>query len=178
MAKTCFSILLLLAALPACAFGPSRKLPDPSVVSTVDLQRYSGLWHEIAKTPNFFQRKCLRSTAEYKVLDSKSISVHNSCYREKGEITDIDGVATIRNLDAPTKLEVQFKIFLINPKGDYWITELDPDYQWVVVSGPGMKYNFLLAREFPMKEETKNQIFDRLKSKNYPVEDFIFDRAE
>ena len=130
---------------------------------------------QIAKTPNFFQRKCIRSTAEYKGLDSKSLAVHNTCYQGEGKITDIEGKATILKESAPSKLEVQFKVFLINPKGDYWITELDPDYQWAVVSGPGMKYNFVLARTFPMKEDTKKNIFELLKSKNYPVSEFIFD---
>ncbi len=79
---------------------------------------------------------------------------------------------------SPGKLEVQFKVFLINPKGDYWITELDPDYQWAVVSGPEKKYNFILSREFPMREDLKSQILSLLKAKGYPVEDFIFDRQE
>ena len=178
--KNIILFLFVISVFNASSFAMSspHPKPDPAVVETVDLQRYSGFWYEIAKTPNFFQRNCLRSTAEYRVLDARSLSVHNTCYRENGRVTDIDGVASVLRPEMPSKLKVQFKIFLINPKGDYWISELDPDYQWAVVSGPGMKYNFLLARNFPMKEETKKQIFELLKAKNYPVSEFIFDRAK
>ena len=175
--KNIILVTLILSAFKTTTFAmsSSHARPDPSVVVSVDLKRYSGLWYEIAKTPNFFQRNCLRSTAEYQVIDAKSLSVHNICYRENNKITDIEGIATVLRPEMPSKLKVQFKIFLINPTGDYWISELDPDYQWAVVSGPGMKYNFLLSRTFPMKEETKKQIFELLKLKNYPVTEFIFD---
>lgn len=118
-------------------------LPDPEVVSEVDLNRYVGKWFEVARSPNFFQRKCVSSTAEYEILSEGRVSVYNTCYKANGSTTDINGVATVVDPAVPAKLKVRFNFIA---KGDYWITELDPNYEWAVVSSPGKKFTFILSR--------------------------------
>ncbi len=55
-------------------------------VSSVDLQRYSGKWYEIARYPNWFQRKMrLQSTAEYAPQAEWSIKVTNTCLDKNGK---------------------------------------------------------------------------------------------
>lgn len=53
--------LCLIAA--ACA-GVDRKDTLPTV-SSVDLARYAGTWHEMARLPMWFQRHCVDSKAVY-----------------------------------------------------------------------------------------------------------------
>ncbi len=174
----------LLAVLVAFGAGLSSSnvfamarghLPDPTVVSNVDLNLYKGLWYDIAHSPNFFQRKCVSSTAEYEVLSPDSISVFNTCYKANGKKKTIHGVAHIVDPSVPAQLQVQFKIFG-RPKGDYWITELDPAYQWAVVSGPGKGFNFILSRVAPISESVKTQILTTLKAKGFDTDEFIFDQ--
>jgi apolipoprotein D and lipocalin family protein len=147
--------------------------PDPTVVPTVDFQRYSGLWYDIARNPSFFQNKCLHSTAEYAVLTEDSVSVKNTCYQKNNKVTDIEGTAKVKDPAVPAKLKVKFNFFA---RGDYWIVELDPNYEWAVVSGPQKKSLFILARQAPMQKELLNHILQTLKSKGFDTSKLIYDQ--
>jgi apolipoprotein D and lipocalin family protein len=146
---------------------------DPEVVAAVDLQQYSGLWYEIAHSPNFFQKDCVRSTAEYKVLDAQKVSVKNVCFKADGDTSDISGKAKVVNPEVPAKLKVRFNWFA---RGDYWIVDLDPDYQWAVVSGPKKKNTFILARQAPMEPDLLNKILNSLKARGFDTDSLIFDK--
>ena len=172
-------VVLLMMGMPsffdtaASAMGLGHKMPDPEVVSQVDLERYSGKWFEVAHSPNFFQKQCVSSTAEYQILAPGEVSVYNVCFKADGSTTDISGKATVVDPNVPAKLKVRFSFF---QKGDYWITELDPNYQWAVVSSPGKKYTFILSRTAQIDGDQLDQILKTLKSKGFNTEAFIFDR--
>ena len=146
---------------------------DPTVVPTVDLNKYAGLWYEIAHAPNFFQRGCMRSTAEYQVIDATSVTVHNVCFKENGKTKDISGVAKVTDPAVPAKLRVKFSFF---QRGDYWITHLDDQYQWAVVSAPKKKSLFILSRTFPMDPGVLADILVRLKIDGFNTDELIFDK--
>lgn len=157
------------AAIP----DPYNNASDPEVVESVDLQRYSGVWHEIAHQKNFFQRGCVRSMAEYAVLSDTEISVKNTCTKENGKTRDIDGVATVTDTQVPAKLKVKFDFFR---RGDYWIIDLDSNYQWAVVSAPKKKSLFILSRTAPMDSYFQQQLIQKLKDKGFKTDDLVFDQ--
>ena len=139
---------------------------DPQVVETVDFNRYVGMWYDIAHEPNFFQRNCLRSTAEYQILSPDSVSVHNICYKKDGETDDIKGVAKVTDSRFPAKLEVDFGFMR---KGDYWIIDLADDYSYAVVSAPNKKSLWILSRTAKMDAAVYQQIITRLKGKGFDL---------
>lgn len=97
------SILLCVAATGgAHAAEPNRPVPN------VDLARYAGTWHEQARLPMFFQRKCVRdTTATYALRDDGRIDVVNRCATADGGVIEARGVA--RGVDGSTsQLEVRF----------------------------------------------------------------------
>ncbi len=162
---------LISIQLPLISYAQPNK-EDPSVVANLDLLRFSGFWFEVARTPSFFQRNCINSTAEYSVINSASISVLNTCCKKNGKASTIDGVAKIVDERFPAKLKLSFSFF---QKGDYWITELDPNYQWAVISAPGKKFIYILSRVSKINENEKNLILNILRSKNYDVDQLIYD---
>ena len=114
------------------------ELAPLKTVAAVDVPRYMGTWHEIAKYPNWFQRKCASSTqATYTLQTDGRVQVLNRCKTDKGEWREALGVA--RQIGGPTsaKLKVRFApewlSFIPMVWGDYWIIDLDPQYQWVLV---------------------------------------------
>lgn len=145
---------------------------DPAVVPSVDLNKYAGLWHEVAHAPNFFQKGCIRSIAEYQVIDASSVTVHNVCFKENGKTRDISGVATVTDAAVPAKLKVRFSFF---QRGDYWITHLDEQYQWAVVSAPKKKSLFILSRTFPMDQAVLSDILLRLKIDGFETDNLVYD---
>ena len=157
----------------ACATLGGVKESDPQVVDFVDLQKYQGFWYEIAHSPNFFQRSCLRSTAEYAIISPDTVSVHNVCYKENGSTSDISGEAKVTDPSVPAKLKVRFNIFA---KGDYWIIDLDPTYQWAVVSAPQKKSLFILARQQRLDRPVLEGILLSLKNKGFDINKLVFDK--
>lgn len=142
----------------------------PTTVDYVDIQKYSGLWYEIAKIPNSFQDQCkYGTTAEYIIEKDGDIVVINKCYDEDGELDVAEGVANIVDKKTNSKLEVSFVSFLgIRPFwGDYWIIGLDEEYNYAVIGHPERKYGWILSRKPSLPEETLKQIFELLKSQGY-----------
>ena len=169
------SISFLVVFLMSCASPQNNDLPPLTTVDQVDLNRYAGLWYEVAKIPNSFQDQCAYgTTAEYKIQKDGSIQVINKCYDENGEPDIADGVANIVDKKTNSKLEVSFVSFLgIRPFwGDYWIIGLDENYEWAVIGTPGRKYGWILSRTPTLPNETMQEIFDILKSQNYDPASF------
>jgi apolipoprotein D and lipocalin family protein len=152
-----------------------NKQQPPITVPYVDLYKYSGLWYEIAKIPNFFQDHCAYgTTAEYKIVEDGEIRVINKCYEENGELDIADGVAQIVDRKTNAKLEVSFVSFLgIRPFwGDYWIIGLDENYEWAVIGTPNRKYGWILSRTSSVSEDTMKKIFNTLRKEGYNPDDF------
>ncbi|MCW8816374.1 MAG: lipocalin family protein, partial [Ignavibacteriaceae bacterium] len=77
-------------------FSQDKELPKLQTVNQVDLNKYIGLWYEIAKIPNSFQDQCAYgTTAEYKLLEDGNIQVINKCFKEDGEADVADGLAKV-----------------------------------------------------------------------------------
>jgi apolipoprotein D and lipocalin family protein len=135
-------------AAPATAM-PARVQPLPIPVASVDLNRYAGIWHEIARIPNRFQQQCARDTlTRYTLRADGRIDVVNQCIKRNGSVDQARGIAKVVDAETGAKLKVSLMSLLgWRPFwGDYWIVGLDPNYRWAVVGAPNRKYGWILAR--------------------------------
>ncbi|MEQ8405653.1 MAG: lipocalin family protein [Oceanicaulis sp.] len=152
---------LALAALPlpllfaaACVLPPDRLAGDepPPVVESVDLERYSGRWFEIARYDVSFQQGCEGVTAQYRPMPDGMIEVINACRKGglDGELDTVTGRAKVVEGSNGAKLEVSFfgPFFF----GDYWVIDLAEDYSWAVVSEPRGRFLWILSRTPQMDE--------------------------
>lgn len=168
-------IIFFTILLTRCSSPQEKSLPVLVTVKQVDLNKYIGLWYEIAKIPNSFQDQCAYgTTAEYKIDEDGDIIVTNSCYDEDGKLDVAEGLAKVVDKNTNAKLEVSFVSFLgIRPFwGDYWIIGLDENYQWVVVGTPSRKYGWILSRTPFLPDSIMESIYSLLKSQNYNPSDF------
>lgn len=166
----------LLAVSLVGPVGPVAAEPPPvTTVDSVDLARYAGVWYEIAKIPNRFQKRCARgTTAAYSLKDDGTIRVVNRCTTEDGQEDRAEGVAKVVDAGSRAKLKVSFVSFLgIRPFwGDYWILGLDADYRWAVVGTPDRKYGWILSRT-RMLDAANMQAIDAILERNgYAKTDF------
>ncbi|AKQ46645.1 hypothetical protein TH63_15075 [Rufibacter radiotolerans] len=142
--KTSKLLLSLGAGLLASGALYAALRPQPAplpTVSSVDLARYAGTWHEIASFPQRFQRGCQCTTAQY-TLKEGYVEVRNTC-RKNGKRTGITGKAFAVEGSHNAKLKVQFFWPL---RGDYWILGLASDYSHALVGTPDRKSLWILAR--------------------------------
>ncbi len=171
------SLLFLIAA--ACTMvNEGKKLPT---ATSVDLSRYVGKWYEIARLPMWAQRNCLRSTAEYALLESGEIGVRNACAKENGEETSIEGTATIVDRTHQAKFNVIFDqwaaklvaLLSSSDNGNYWILRVDPDYRYAVVGTPNREYLWILARTPNLPESTYQELVIFSQRLGFPTENLI-----
>jgi apolipoprotein D and lipocalin family protein len=162
--------ILTFIAIMIFSSAQSQKLP--SVVSTVDLNRYKGLWYEIARLPNFFERKLKCTSATYTLRYDGRITVVNkgNYLTDPEKSTSSRGVAWIPDKNSPAKLKVQF---FWPFSGDYWIMELDKEYRYVLVGDPSHKYLWILAREKKMDEKTYSMLLGKAVANGYDVKTII-----
>ena len=141
---------LALAAFLGFGLAAAAAEPLPTVPH-VDLGRYAGTWYEIARLPNWFQRSCERSRAEYTPCGDGTLKVVNTCVKASGRSTSIEGRATPVACSGNARLRVKFgglaAFVPVSPEGNYFIIALDDDYQWALVGTPDRRFLWILARQ-------------------------------
>lgn len=148
-------------------------------VARLDLQRYAGQWHEIARLPMSFQRRCDgEATATYRPNKNGTLAVHNACRTASGRTISADGVARQpQPADEPAKLKVRFAPawlgWLPFVWADYWVIALDDDYRWAMVGEPRRKYLWILAREPQMERALFEELKTRARRMGYDLAPLI-----
>lgn len=136
---------------------------DVQAVPSLDLERYSGLWHEVARLPNRFQNKCVGAvTATYELVDG-GIRVVNACRGADSSSIRAVGRARLADRKGPaSRLKVRFApgllSFLPMVWADYWVLDLTDDYGAALVGTPDRRYLWILSRSPELEPDT----YDRL----------------
>ncbi|WP_216179020.1 lipocalin family protein [Polynucleobacter sp. 80A-SIGWE] len=144
-------------------------------IASLDVPRYLGTWYEIAKFPNWFQKKCVSNTkAVYTAKPDGNLRVLNSCKTAGGETSEAEGLARqIGAKDSP-KLEVRFApewlSFLPMVWGDYWVIDIDPQYQVAAVSDPRREYLWVLSRTPQLDPKVYAELLQRLKQQQFDIQ--------
>ena len=167
------AFVLATVALPASA-QVTVGVPPLAPVASVDLERYMGRWHELARFPNRFQSDCVGpATADYALQPGGRVQVTNRCAQAGGKVDEVIGEARrIGEVGSP-KLEVRFApawlSWLPMVWGNYWVIDLDPAYQVAVVSEPKREYLWVLARQPQVDAATWTGLVARLQAKGFDL---------
>jgi apolipoprotein D and lipocalin family protein len=176
----CRASLISILGLLLIGLGSSQVMAqqgDQSVktIAALDVPRYLGTWYEIAKFPNWFQKKCVSNTkAVYTAKPDGNLRVLNSCKTATGETSEAEGLARqIGAKDSP-KLEVRFApewlSFLPLVWGDYWVIDLDPQYQVAAVSDPRREYLWVLSRTPQLDPKAYADLLQRLMQQQFDIQ--------
>lgn len=135
----------------ALALAPAHAQPALQAIGTLDVPRYMGRWWEIAKFPNWFQRKCVADTsATYSLRADGTVKVLNQCALQDGSLLQAEGSARQVGGPASARLQVRFAPAWLSVLplvwGDYWIVDLDDRYELVAISEPRREYLWILSR--------------------------------
>jgi apolipoprotein D and lipocalin family protein len=159
-------------ALAACASlqrGPVGNAAVPEPTRPVDLSRYAGLWYEIGRYENGFQRDCEATTATYTVREDGLVGVLNAC-REgglEGDLKTVEGRARVVEGSGNARLKVSF--FGPFYFGDYWIMDHADDYSWSIVGEGSGRYLWLLSRTPRPTDQVREEIMSRARDLGYDL---------
>jgi len=121
------AVLCHMSAAQVTGFGACPKVP---VQTTLDRQRYLGLWYEIERFPAIFEGdNC--GTANYTVNAAGNIGVENR-YIEDGVMHNAMGEAKQNDPSQPGLLAVSFSN--TGAVGDYRVVETDYDTYTLIFS--------------------------------------------
>lgn len=168
----CLALAAVVLGLGGCATlsrGPVGNAAVPQPARSVDLNRYLGLWYEIGRYENGFERDCEAVTARYALREDGLVSVINTCRQGaiNGPEKVVEGRARLVANSANAKLKVSFfgPFYL----GDYWVLDHADDYSWSIVGEPSGRYLWLLSRTATPSPAVRRQILDRTRALGYDL---------
>ncbi|MGB6328581.1 MAG: lipocalin family protein [Halarcobacter sp.] len=153
--KLIFTTIFILSMLIANTSFDDIKAPKP--VDYVDAKSFSGLWYEIARTENSFEKNCVGATVEYTLTQKLEYEVKNRCFNKvfNGNIIEYNGVAKASNGNIMSQIDMTY--FWIFTK-QYRIIYLSKDYSTAVMVDNDMEYVWVMNRKPFMKKENLDNI--------------------
>lgn len=156
---------LLCLTLPLSAYAGF----SPTSVPQLDLQRYMGTWYEIAAFPNYFQKGCRCTTANYK-LEGSVVRLLNRCIKnDDATFSTATGKAWRPDAAYPGRLKVQF---FWPFRAKYWVLAIDPEYQYALVGTPNRDYAWILSRSPELDPAIQRELTTVAQKNGYDVQKF------
>jgi len=142
------------------------------IVPELDLERYTGLWYEIARFDHSFERGLISNTAQYTLRDDGKIDVLNSgVFSDNPEKLKTAKAVGYRASEKP---DGHLKVSFFRPfAANYLIIDLDDDYQWAVVTSTSKKYLWILSREKTMDDDLYDRLTEKLQERGFRTDDLI-----
>jgi apolipoprotein D and lipocalin family protein len=171
MKKTLFLVVLFL--IQGCAVIPEGV----EAVKGFDAGRYMGVWYEIARLDNSFERGLSDVSAAYTLNRDGSIRVLNRGFdRARGVWKEAEGKAYLVEGPEIGRLRVSF----FGPfYGGYNIVELDKkDYSYALICGNDRSYLWILSRQPVLDEEVKAKLVKKAKDLGFNTDALIFVQHE
>ena len=135
------------------------KAPVP--VPYVDIERFSGLWYEVARTYNSYQENCVASSVEYVLQEDNEYKVYNRCFEDKigGDLIEYRGTAT--PVEGTSMSAIDMTYFYIFTK-EYLVIHVDEEYSTAVVADRDMEQVWIMSRKPKMAQNVLNNILAKL----------------
>jgi lipocalin len=142
---------------------------NTSTVKELDLNRYLGTWYEIARFPHSFEKDLVGVTATYRLRADGKIEVINQGrkFTLDGKRSKAVGKAKIPNPSEPGKLKVSFFWFFY---ADYFVLELDENYQYAMIGSSSPKYFWILSRTPQMDDFTYQMLLEKARKRGYHLD--------
>lgn len=150
-------------------FGCSSNLTvDNSVTGELNLEKFLGMWYEVARFDHSFERGLSFCKAQYNLREDGKVDVLNTGIKD-GKAKEAKGKAKLT--DNPRILRVSF----FGPfYGDYRIMLLDDDYQWVLVGGSSDDYLWILSRTPKLDDAVRETVLSEAIRRGYDVSKLVW----
>lgn len=164
--------LLLISGTISAQKTNSANQTKAATVATVDLNRYSGKWFEIARYSNKSQKNCIgNTTMTYTLKEEGKLGVLNECLKKDGTVIDAKGEGKIVDKATNAKLQMRFApgymAFLSTSWDDYWIIDLDEKYQYAAVGDKKRENLWILSRSPKLSDAAYQNILRRVEALGY-----------
>jgi apolipoprotein D and lipocalin family protein len=160
------------AAGVAYALWPKREIPKGAdVVTPFDMDKYVGLWNEIARLPNPVEKNFTQLAERYIANGDGTYHVVTRAYNSKKEKW-IEATGKLKVAEPGTgHLKVSyFGPFYLN----YNILDIDENYEHALASGSDNKTMWLLSKETSMPEDIQVRFLQKASDYGFDVSKLIW----
>lgn len=165
------SVFLIGTVGISCQTNKNNKTMNTTTVSNLDVNRFMGSWYEIARYEHSFEKGMTHVKANYSLLPDGTIRVLNSGMKN-GKKKEIEGKARKKkDSNSNSKLEVSFFLWFYS---DYFVFELDENYQYAVIGSSSDKYLWILSRTPQLPQSTINDLLIKIKKRGYDTSKLYF----
>ncbi len=165
------SLFLLSVSTGSCT-SKNDNTVNQTTVKELDIEKYMGTWYEIARYDHSFERGLVGVTADYSLRPDGKITVINQGYKNSldGKFSRAKGKAKRPDPNEPGKLKVAFFLFFY---ADYFVLELEKEYQWALIGSSSDKYLWILSRTPHLSPETLEKILNLARQRGYDTDKLI-----
>lgn len=160
-------MFFILPGLFSCSTSWSAKMKPH--IQPVELERYTGVWYEIARFPHRFERNLAGVTATYTLLPDGKIRVENKGFKGglNGEMSNVIGKAKPAGDPGIGHLKVSFFWIFYS---DYYILALDQaNYSWALVGSSSSNFLWILSRKPQMEKPLLDSLINRASELGYDI---------
>ena len=170
--KLLLSAGMILLFLGSCSNRLTMRSIDTTTVDSLNIERYLGTWYEIARFPHSFEKDLEGVTATYSMRKDGKIRVVNQGYKGSltGKRSKAVGKAKVPDPSQPARLKVSFFLFFY---GDYFVLELDEEYQWAMIGSSNPMFFWILSRTPQMDPEVYLMLLDIARERGYDLDPLI-----
>jgi apolipoprotein D and lipocalin family protein len=155
-------------SLVGCLGKPDKVNP----VTNFQADKYLGKWYEIARLDYYHEKGLNQVTATYSLRDDGGIKVLNRGYlSEKGRWRESEGKAYF----VEDKNTGYLKVSFFGPfYSSYVIFDLDPSYQYSLVTGSNKSYLWILARTPTISGEVKASLLAKAAALGFDTNKLLY----
>ena len=161
-----------LPLLQRAVFGSPAEHALPTM-REVDLLRFAGRWHEIARLPAPFEGACeSQPTAEYRLRGPATLKVINRCMKN-GRMVTSTGVARVEPGSGGARLEVSLwpapLRVLPFAWAKLWILHVDDGYETALLGHPNRRFLWILSRTPTLAPARRHALEQLAAARGFPV---------
>lgn len=160
--------LMLASLFVSCSSIPSKAKP----VKDFEVNKYLGVWYEIARLNFHFEKNLDNTSAQYNLDKNGHVKVLNSGYNyKKNKWVSANGLAKFRGNTHIAALKVSFW----GPfYGGYNVIALDKEYKYALIAGKSLNYLWILSREKTIPEDIKTKYLKIAQAIGYKTSHLIW----
>ena len=166
--KTHIIGIMALCALPLMSCASSV---DTSTVDRFDLNKYLGIWYEVARYDHSFEKGMDNTIAQYILQDDGKVFVLNTGWKN-GKYKIAEGNAKYKDPDGkPGGLRVSFFLFFYS---DYNVMMVDENYQIALVGSKSENFLWILSRTPVADPDLLEDVLEEAEERGYHLSKLIW----
>lgn len=171
--------LTAVSALVA-AFMAKNARKDLASAAHVDLDRFVGSWHEIARLPGNLDRECVSDTRATYARTDNGLRLLSLCRRDNGSIKRSTGHARLADDATQARFKISYSPasldFLPFVWSDYTIIDVADDYSTAIIGTADRKSLWLLARHPSVDDAERKEFLNKARAQGFDTTALLYTR--